>query len=188
MLQSRRLRLIQWLSQKQPEWCRQRSSWALYLFPPENRLAFFSPLIISFFKRCSRSPCFSTHKLEKLEETSCDFLFIPNALCILQVAWCGTFFSQPRGCGFPWHPHPPPPTSSSSSWSSLGTELPFVLQGVPSIRSFHPSLHPVKGDTPGAWPWWRRWLQPAASESAYSSQTCKCHVRPSVSAASVWMS
>ncbi|XP_048088342.1 voltage-dependent T-type calcium channel subunit alpha-1G isoform X6 [Alosa alosa] len=34
---SRRLRLLRWLSQKQPEWCRQRSSWSLYLFPPECR-------------------------------------------------------------------------------------------------------------------------------------------------------
>lgn len=47
VLQSRRLRLIRWFSQKQPEWCRQRSSWSLYLFPPESRLAFFSPLSIS---------------------------------------------------------------------------------------------------------------------------------------------
>ncbi|XP_031416611.1 voltage-dependent T-type calcium channel subunit alpha-1G isoform X4 [Clupea harengus] len=44
---SRRLRLIQWLSQKQPEWCRQRSSWALYLFPPENRFRVICNKIIS---------------------------------------------------------------------------------------------------------------------------------------------
>ncbi|KAL2077947.1 hypothetical protein ACEWY4_025632 [Coilia grayii] len=34
---SRRLRLMHWFSQRQPEWCRQRSSWSLYLFPPESR-------------------------------------------------------------------------------------------------------------------------------------------------------
>uniref|UniRef100_A0A8C5BLU5 Voltage-dependent T-type calcium channel subunit alpha n=1 Tax=Gadus morhua TaxID=8049 RepID=A0A8C5BLU5_GADMO len=30
-------RLFGWLERKQPEWCRQRASWAIYIFPPENR-------------------------------------------------------------------------------------------------------------------------------------------------------
>ncbi|XP_028823971.1 voltage-dependent T-type calcium channel subunit alpha-1G isoform X3 [Denticeps clupeoides] len=34
---SRRERLIRWFAQRQPEWCRQRSTWSLYLFPPESR-------------------------------------------------------------------------------------------------------------------------------------------------------
>uniref|UniRef100_A0A8C5AKY7 Voltage-dependent T-type calcium channel subunit alpha n=1 Tax=Gadus morhua TaxID=8049 RepID=A0A8C5AKY7_GADMO len=29
--------LFGWLERKQPEWCRQRASWAIYIFPPENR-------------------------------------------------------------------------------------------------------------------------------------------------------
>nr|XP_021336023.1 voltage-dependent T-type calcium channel subunit alpha-1G isoform X8 [Danio rerio] len=34
---SRRARLYRWLEHKQPEWCRQRVTWSLYLFPPESR-------------------------------------------------------------------------------------------------------------------------------------------------------
>nr|XP_019939086.1 PREDICTED: voltage-dependent T-type calcium channel subunit alpha-1G-like [Paralichthys olivaceus] len=30
-------RLFRWLEKKQPEWCRQRDTWSLYLFPPESR-------------------------------------------------------------------------------------------------------------------------------------------------------
>ncbi|XP_036072935.1 voltage-dependent T-type calcium channel subunit alpha-1G isoform X4 [Oryzias melastigma] len=30
-------RIIQWLEKKQPEWCRQRDTWSLYLFSPESR-------------------------------------------------------------------------------------------------------------------------------------------------------
>ncbi|XP_053367832.1 voltage-dependent T-type calcium channel subunit alpha-1G isoform X4 [Clarias gariepinus] len=35
---SRRARLYRWLERKQPEWCRQRNTWSLYLFPPESRI------------------------------------------------------------------------------------------------------------------------------------------------------
>ncbi|XP_047673625.1 voltage-dependent T-type calcium channel subunit alpha-1G isoform X11 [Tachysurus fulvidraco] len=35
---SRRARLYRWLEHKQPEWCRQRNTWSLYLFPPESRI------------------------------------------------------------------------------------------------------------------------------------------------------
>ncbi|XP_066522110.1 voltage-dependent T-type calcium channel subunit alpha-1G isoform X2 [Hoplias malabaricus] len=34
---SRRARLYRWFERKQPEWCRQRNTWSLYLFPPESR-------------------------------------------------------------------------------------------------------------------------------------------------------
>ncbi|KAA0725121.1 Voltage-dependent T-type calcium channel subunit alpha-1G [Triplophysa tibetana] len=34
---SRGARLYRWLEHKQPEWCRQRATWALYLFPPQSR-------------------------------------------------------------------------------------------------------------------------------------------------------
>ncbi|XP_062382277.1 voltage-dependent T-type calcium channel subunit alpha-1G [Sardina pilchardus] len=44
---SRWLRLLRWLSQKEPEWCRQRSSWSLYLFPPECRGRIICKKIIS---------------------------------------------------------------------------------------------------------------------------------------------
>ncbi|TNN23511.1 hypothetical protein EYF80_066367 [Liparis tanakae] len=30
-------RLFRWLEKKQPDWCRQRDAWSLYLFPPESR-------------------------------------------------------------------------------------------------------------------------------------------------------
>uniref|UniRef100_A0A8B9KTV6 Calcium channel, voltage-dependent, T type, alpha 1G subunit n=1 Tax=Astyanax mexicanus TaxID=7994 RepID=A0A8B9KTV6_ASTMX len=36
-LQSRRARLYRWFERKQPEWCRQRGTWSLYLFPPESK-------------------------------------------------------------------------------------------------------------------------------------------------------
>ncbi|XP_030019166.1 LOW QUALITY PROTEIN: voltage-dependent T-type calcium channel subunit alpha-1G-like [Sphaeramia orbicularis] len=32
-------RLFRWLEKKQPEWCRQRDTWSLYLFPPESRFS-----------------------------------------------------------------------------------------------------------------------------------------------------
>lgn len=41
-LQGRFARLFHWLEKKQPEWCRQRDTWSLYLFPPELR--YYSPL------------------------------------------------------------------------------------------------------------------------------------------------
>uniref|UniRef100_A0A8B9RFN9 Calcium channel, voltage-dependent, T type, alpha 1G subunit n=1 Tax=Astyanax mexicanus TaxID=7994 RepID=A0A8B9RFN9_ASTMX len=34
---SRRARLYRWFERKQPEWCRQRGTWSLYLFPPESK-------------------------------------------------------------------------------------------------------------------------------------------------------
>ncbi|XP_035389090.1 voltage-dependent T-type calcium channel subunit alpha-1G isoform X11 [Electrophorus electricus] len=34
---SRRARLYRWFERKQPAWCRQRSTWSLYLFPSESR-------------------------------------------------------------------------------------------------------------------------------------------------------
>ncbi|MEQ2166906.1 hypothetical protein GOODEAATRI_033266, partial [Goodea atripinnis] len=30
-------RILRWMEKKQPEWCRQRDTWSLYLFPPESR-------------------------------------------------------------------------------------------------------------------------------------------------------
>ncbi|TSK14715.1 Voltage-dependent T-type calcium channel subunit alpha-1G [Bagarius yarrelli] len=35
---TRRARLYRWLESKQPDWCKQRSTWSLYLFPPESRI------------------------------------------------------------------------------------------------------------------------------------------------------
>ncbi|XP_060795871.1 voltage-dependent T-type calcium channel subunit alpha-1G [Neoarius graeffei] len=35
---SRRARLYRWLERKQPEWCKQRNTWSLYLFPPKSRI------------------------------------------------------------------------------------------------------------------------------------------------------
>ncbi|XP_035260955.1 voltage-dependent T-type calcium channel subunit alpha-1G isoform X6 [Anguilla anguilla] len=34
---SRRARLIRWFERRQPEWCRQRNTWSLYLFSPQSR-------------------------------------------------------------------------------------------------------------------------------------------------------
>ncbi|CDQ95149.1 unnamed protein product [Oncorhynchus mykiss] len=31
-------RLLGWLDRKQPEWCRQRDTWSLYILPPDSRL------------------------------------------------------------------------------------------------------------------------------------------------------
>ncbi|XP_037133198.1 voltage-dependent T-type calcium channel subunit alpha-1G isoform X8 [Syngnathus acus] len=39
-------RLFGWLEKKQPEWCRQRDTWSLYLFSPESRFRFACKKII----------------------------------------------------------------------------------------------------------------------------------------------
>uniref|UniRef100_A0A3Q1HAQ8 Voltage-dependent T-type calcium channel subunit alpha n=1 Tax=Anabas testudineus TaxID=64144 RepID=A0A3Q1HAQ8_ANATE len=46
MSQSQR-RLFRWLEKKQPEWCRQRDTWSLYLFPPESRFRILCNKIIT---------------------------------------------------------------------------------------------------------------------------------------------
>ncbi|XP_040923279.1 voltage-dependent T-type calcium channel subunit alpha-1G [Toxotes jaculatrix] len=40
-------RLFRWLEKKQPEWCRQRDTWSLYLFPPESRFRILCKKIIT---------------------------------------------------------------------------------------------------------------------------------------------
>ncbi|XP_070783230.1 voltage-dependent T-type calcium channel subunit alpha-1G [Enoplosus armatus] len=40
-------RLFRWLEKKQPEWCRQRDTWSLYLFPPESRFRILCNKIIN---------------------------------------------------------------------------------------------------------------------------------------------
>uniref|UniRef100_A0A8C9VFI7 Voltage-dependent T-type calcium channel subunit alpha n=1 Tax=Scleropages formosus TaxID=113540 RepID=A0A8C9VFI7_SCLFO len=35
--ESRKARLFRWFEKRQPEWCRQRKTWSLYLFPPQSR-------------------------------------------------------------------------------------------------------------------------------------------------------
>ncbi|XP_041819367.1 voltage-dependent T-type calcium channel subunit alpha-1G [Chelmon rostratus] len=40
-------RLFRWLEKKQPEWCRQRDTWSLYLFPPESRFRVLCNKIIT---------------------------------------------------------------------------------------------------------------------------------------------
>uniref|UniRef100_A0A7N6AEG1 Voltage-dependent T-type calcium channel subunit alpha n=1 Tax=Anabas testudineus TaxID=64144 RepID=A0A7N6AEG1_ANATE len=40
-------RLFRWLEKKQPEWCRQRDTWSLYLFPPESRFRILCNKIIT---------------------------------------------------------------------------------------------------------------------------------------------
>ncbi|KAK7122565.1 hypothetical protein R3I94_019619 [Phoxinus phoxinus] len=44
---SRNARLLRWLEHKQPEWCRQRLTWSLYLFPPQSRFRVTCNKIIS---------------------------------------------------------------------------------------------------------------------------------------------
>ncbi|XP_056111696.1 voltage-dependent T-type calcium channel subunit alpha-1G isoform X7 [Rhinichthys klamathensis goyatoka] len=44
---SRNARLFRWLDHKQPEWCRQRVTWSLYLFPPQSRFRVTCNKIIS---------------------------------------------------------------------------------------------------------------------------------------------
>uniref|UniRef100_A0A8C9XWK9 Calcium voltage-gated channel subunit alpha1 G n=1 Tax=Sander lucioperca TaxID=283035 RepID=A0A8C9XWK9_SANLU len=39
--------LFRWLEKKQPEWCRQRDTWSLYLFPPESRFRILCSKIIN---------------------------------------------------------------------------------------------------------------------------------------------
>ncbi|XP_068614530.1 voltage-dependent T-type calcium channel subunit alpha-1G-like [Brachionichthys hirsutus] len=40
-------RLVHWLERKQPDWCRQRDTWSLYLFPPESRFRILCNKIIN---------------------------------------------------------------------------------------------------------------------------------------------
>ncbi|XP_041829601.1 voltage-dependent T-type calcium channel subunit alpha-1G isoform X3 [Melanotaenia boesemani] len=40
-------RMLRWLEKKQPEWCRQRDTWSLYLFPPESRFRILCNKIIT---------------------------------------------------------------------------------------------------------------------------------------------
>uniref|UniRef100_A0A3Q3ILA2 Voltage-dependent T-type calcium channel subunit alpha n=1 Tax=Monopterus albus TaxID=43700 RepID=A0A3Q3ILA2_MONAL len=40
-------RLFRWLEKKQPEWCRQRDTWSLYLFPPDSRFRILCNKIIN---------------------------------------------------------------------------------------------------------------------------------------------
>ncbi|KAM4716306.1 voltage-dependent T-type calcium channel subunit alpha-1G isoform 3-T3 [Anableps anableps] len=40
-------RLLRWLEKKQPQWCRQRDTWSLYLFPPESRFRILCNKIIT---------------------------------------------------------------------------------------------------------------------------------------------
>ncbi|XP_034564690.1 voltage-dependent T-type calcium channel subunit alpha-1G [Notolabrus celidotus] len=40
-------RMFRWLEKKQPEWCRQRDTWSLYLFPPESRFRIICNKIIA---------------------------------------------------------------------------------------------------------------------------------------------
>lgn len=120
VLQSRRLRLIRWFSQKQPEWCRQRSSWSLYLFPPESRLAFRSPLCLSSVNAAPHLPV--------LGLTNCqiggDFLqaLVHSWVQIMLSASCklhgmGLYFPSHVDVAFPWTPppHPTPPRRLVSS-------------------------------------------------------------------------
>uniref|UniRef100_A0A3B4YC18 Voltage-dependent T-type calcium channel subunit alpha n=1 Tax=Seriola lalandi dorsalis TaxID=1841481 RepID=A0A3B4YC18_SERLL len=39
--------LFRWLEKKQPEWCRQRDTWSLYLFPPHSRFRIICKKIIT---------------------------------------------------------------------------------------------------------------------------------------------
>lgn len=43
----RAARLLHYLEKKQPEWCKQRDTWSLYLFPPESRFRFVCNKIIT---------------------------------------------------------------------------------------------------------------------------------------------
>uniref|UniRef100_A0A4W6CQ48 Voltage-dependent T-type calcium channel subunit alpha n=1 Tax=Lates calcarifer TaxID=8187 RepID=A0A4W6CQ48_LATCA len=47
LLQGRFARLFRWLEKKQPEWCRQRDTWSLYLFPPDSRFRILCNKIIT---------------------------------------------------------------------------------------------------------------------------------------------
>nr|XP_054604951.1 voltage-dependent T-type calcium channel subunit alpha-1G isoform X5 [Nothobranchius furzeri] len=40
-------RILQWMEKKQPEWCRQRDTWSLYLFPQESRFRILCNKIIT---------------------------------------------------------------------------------------------------------------------------------------------
>nr|XP_033467435.1 voltage-dependent T-type calcium channel subunit alpha-1G isoform X5 [Epinephelus lanceolatus] len=40
-------RLFRWLEKKQPEWCKQRDTWSLYLFPPDSRFRILCNKIIT---------------------------------------------------------------------------------------------------------------------------------------------
>ncbi|XP_062859150.1 voltage-dependent T-type calcium channel subunit alpha-1G [Trichomycterus rosablanca] len=105
---SRRARLYRWLEHKQPEWCRQRSTWSLYLFPPESRLRVTCNKIIShkmfdhvvlviIFLNCitiaMERPRIDSRSAERIFLTVSNYIFTAifvteMAIKVVALGWC----------------------------------------------------------------------------------------------------
>uniref|UniRef100_A0A8C6PJF4 Voltage-dependent T-type calcium channel subunit alpha n=1 Tax=Nothobranchius furzeri TaxID=105023 RepID=A0A8C6PJF4_NOTFU len=66
-------RILQWMEKKQPEWCRQRDTWSLYLFPQESRTSTNSGL-----------PLFSVFLQERIFLTLSNYIF--TAIFVTEMA------------------------------------------------------------------------------------------------------
>ncbi|XP_058262463.1 voltage-dependent T-type calcium channel subunit alpha-1G isoform X8 [Hemibagrus wyckioides] len=105
---SRRARLYRWLERKQPEWCRQRNTWSLYLFPPESRIRvscnkiithkmFDHVVLVIIFLNCitiaMERPKIDTKSPERIFLTVSNYIFTAifvteMTIKVVALGWC----------------------------------------------------------------------------------------------------
>nr|XP_046232646.1 voltage-dependent T-type calcium channel subunit alpha-1G isoform X2 [Scatophagus argus] len=101
-------RLFRWLEKKQPEWCRQRDAWSLYLFPPDSRFRVLCNkiithkmfdhivLVIIFFNCITiamERPAIGNTSAERLFLTLSNYIFTAifvaeMSIKIVALGWC----------------------------------------------------------------------------------------------------
>ncbi|XP_069563600.1 voltage-dependent T-type calcium channel subunit alpha-1G isoform X3 [Brachyistius frenatus] len=101
-------RLFHWLEKKQPEWCRQRDTWSLYLFPPESRFRilcnrfithkmFDHIVLLIIFLNCitiaMERPCIKPSSAERIFLTLSNYIFTAifvteMTVKIVALGWC----------------------------------------------------------------------------------------------------
>ncbi|XP_033894904.3 voltage-dependent T-type calcium channel subunit alpha-1G isoform X4 [Acipenser ruthenus] len=107
----RRARLRRWARKRQPAWCRERSSWALYIFPPQSKFRTTCNKIIShkmfdhivlviIFLNCitiaMERPRIDPHSAERIFLTLSNYIFtvIFLAEMMVKVVALGWFFGD----------------------------------------------------------------------------------------------
>ncbi|KAK5604348.1 hypothetical protein CRENBAI_019079 [Crenichthys baileyi] len=108
---SRFARILRWMEKKQPEWCRQRDTWSLYLFPPESRFRILCNKIIThkmfdhvvlviIFLNCitiaMERPCIKPGSAERIFLTLSNYIFttIFVAEMTVKIVAVGWFFGD----------------------------------------------------------------------------------------------
>ncbi|XP_065805349.1 voltage-dependent T-type calcium channel subunit alpha-1G isoform X6 [Labrus bergylta] len=101
-------RMFHWLEKKQPEWCRQRDTWSLYLFPPElrfrivcnkiiNHKMFDHIVLIIIFLNCitiaMERPHIESGSAERIFLTLSNYIFTAifvaeMTIKIIALGWC----------------------------------------------------------------------------------------------------